>query len=466
MYEQRRFPRLSWIAIAGGLAWLWVAAADSPLTLVLTLPVGGLLLSTGIGLLLWPGDFRITQTMALGGALAVLATLPMALAVGALPALLLGLFGAAAMLVSGAAAVYQEPWLPGVPKPEPGLGLSAMVCADEVVLGFEQFNVALPTGHDGARMVDEVHHARQLYAERGWLEDPASFHVEPPPLDDPRIRTRRRGGVGFEHVTYESGYAPHPDEPGRDRWLGYAPNRTGHAWLLRHREGQRPWLICSNGFRTGHAPVDVRLFREYHETLGLNVLMPVLPLHGPRRIGRLSGDGFLSGEVMDTVHGVAQAIWDLRRLIGWVRAEGAPAVGTLGLSLGGFATSLLVGIEGGLAAVIAGIPVADLPRVFWRHGPKLQLDYLRHVDVDEALVAEIMHPISPLAFAPRVPYPGRMIFGGVSDRLVPPDHVRDLAEHWEHPRTVWYQGGHLTFWRDPRVKAGVDATLREAKLTA
>jgi len=465
MYEQRRFPRLSWIPIMGGAVWLWAAAQHGALALALTLPVGGLLLASGIGLLLWAGDFRITQTMALGGALALVATIPMMFAVGPLLGLLLGAFGAASMLVSGAAAVYQEPFLPGVPKPDAGLPLAAKVSADEVVLGLEQFSVGLPIGHDGRRMVAEVRDARALFEERGWIEDPVGYHAEPPPLTQPSIRIAHSGGIAYEHLRYDSEYEPHDGEPGRDRWLGYGPNRTAHAWLLRHRDGQRPWLICNNGFRTGLAPVDVRIFRHYHEALGLNVLMPVLPLHGPRRVGRMSGDGFLSGEVMDTVHAVAEAIWDLRRLIGWVRLEGAPAIGTLGLSLGGFTTALLAGVQDGLATSIAGIPVADIPRIFFRHGPKMQLDYLRHQEVDDALVSTVMTPISPLAVAPLVPHAGRMIFGGISDRLVPPDHIRDLAEHWEHPRTVWYQGGHLTFGRDPRVQAGIDATLRDAKLT-
>jgi dienelactone hydrolase len=100
------------------------------------------------------------------------------------------------------------------------------------------------------------------------------------------------------------------------------------------------------------------------------VLIPVLPLHGPRRIGRMSGDGFLSGNVLDTIHAEAQAVWDARRLIGWARAEGAPLVGVHGLSLGGYTTALLASLQEGLSCVIAGIPVADLARTFWRHGPR------------------------------------------------------------------------------------------------
>ena len=93
--------------------------------------------------------------------------------------------------------------------------------------------------------------------------------------------------------------------------------------------------------------LDLRAFGHYHKILGLNVLIPVLPLHGPRRIGRRSGDGFLGGEVLDTVHAETQAIWDIRRMIGWLRGQGALSVGATGLSLGGYTTALLAGIEAG-----------------------------------------------------------------------------------------------------------------------
>jgi len=465
MYEQRRFPRLAWVSIAAGVVWFWIAAQHGLPTLIFTLPAGGLLLAAGVAHLLWPGDVRISQTMALGGLLAALGGLPMMLVVGFSTGLALSAVGIVSLLAAGAAAVYVEPWLPGVPKPEPGLALAARVAADEVVLGLEQFSVGLPIGSDLQRLVGEIRDANELFQARGWIDEPASYHVAPPALVAPRLRAAHSGRIAYEHLSYESEYAPHADEPGRDRWLGYGPNRTGHAYVLRHRDGDRPWLVCSNGYRSGHPGLDARLFARYHEELGLNVLMPVLPLHGPRRVGRLSGDGFLGGEILDSIHAETQAIWDLRRLINWIRAEGAPRVGVLGLSLGGFTTALLAGIESGLEAAVAGIPVADLARIFWRHGPKLQLAYLAHARIDQAFVANLMRPVSPLAVAPLVPHPGRMIFGGVSDRLVPPDHIRDLAAHWDHPRTVWYQGGHLSFWLDPRVQTGIDATLADAKLS-
>ena len=69
-----------------------------------------------------------------------------------------------------------------------------------------------------------------------------------------------------------------------------------------------------------------------------------------------------------------------------------------------YTTALLAGIEAGLACAVAGIPVADLARIFWRHGPPLQLRYLAGLGIDEARVGEMMTVVSPLAFEPRVPF--------------------------------------------------------------
>ena len=466
MREQRRWPRLSWIPIATGLGWLWWTSQAGFWTFLLTLPAGGALLASGVALLLWPGDRRIPQTMAGAAVLGALLALPVAAAVGLPTGLLLMTMCGACFTVAGASAVGQEPLQPGVPAPELDWALAAKVGVDEAILGAEQLAGEFPSGRDIRRLSQELQQACDIFAQHGWLADPVSYHVAPPPLEHVDIRGERSGKLTFEHLSFESLYEPHPDEPGRERWLGYRPTRTAHVWLLRHREGNRPWLVCNNGYRMGTPLMDLRIFGRYHHELGLNLAIPVLPLHGPRRIGRMSGDGFLSGQTLDTVHAEAQAMWDIRRLIGWLRAAGAPGVGAYGLSLGGYTTALLACLEEGLACAIAGVPVTDFARIFWRHGPKLQLDYLDHVGTGQEDVRQVLRVISPLVLEPLVPKPGRMIFSGVADRLVPPDHARDLAEHWGHPRTVWYQGAHCTFGLDARVHAGVDATLREAKLIA
>ena len=305
-----------------------------------------------------------------------------------------------------------------------------------------------------ARIRTEVGAALELYRERGWLEKPETFHPQPPPVADPAIRSVRLLGLRYEHLSFESEYEPDPDDPGRERWLSYTRNRRAHAWILRHSDEGRPWIVCVHGYQMGDPWIDLRAFyaTRLHRELGLNVICPVLPLHGPRRMSWRSGDGFF-GDHLDTVHAEAQAMWDLRRILGWIRRDARPAIGVYGLSLGGYNAALLASLEGELACVVAGLPVTDFTRIGWRHLPPLLIRQAERLGVVRDEVQLVLSVVSPLVLSPRVPVERRYIFGATADRLVPPDQVRDLWEHWEHPRIAWYMGSHLSFRWEPEVRS-------------
>jgi hypothetical protein len=157
-------------------------------------------------------------------------------------------------------------------------------------------------------------------------------------------------------------------------------------------------------------------------------------------------------------------MWDLRRLLAWVRERSDAPTGVYGLSLGGYTASLLACLDEQLACVIAGIPATDFARVFWRHGGPWQERAALHVGLTQELMTDVLRVVSPLALTPKVPREHRAIFGGISDRLVPADQVRDLWRHWEQPRIEWYQGSHLTLSMHRGVRALTEQTLRGAGL--
>lgn len=157
-------------------------------------------------------------------------------------------------------------------------------------------------------------------------------------------------------------------------------------------------------------------------------------------------------------------MWDIRRLLSWIRSQSPPRVGVYGLSLGGYNTALLASLESDLACAIAGIPAADFSRLTWRHGARLQILYAERMGLVHDEVSDVMRVISPLVLKPRVPKQRRYLFGGVADRLVPAEQVRDLWLHWDRPRIVWYQGAHLTFRMHPEVDRLFQDALRESNL--
>jgi len=202
--------------------------------------------------------------------------------------------------------------------------------------------------------------------------------------------------------------------------------------------------------------------RWLHERLGLNVFIPVMPLHGPRRIGMRSGDQFLDGNPLDLLYAETQALWDLRRALAWIRSqEDKPRIGVLGYSLGGYNTALLAQYEGDVEFAIAGIPPTDLAAAIFRHTPPAHRDYLGAHGLNLDRYRRLLQPVSPLAKPPLLDRDRLYIFAGVADRVVLPQQSMDLSRHWQVP-IQWYQGSHLSVRRESLVKLHIEAAMQRA----
>jgi hypothetical protein len=302
-----------------------------------------------------------------------------------------------------------------------------------------------------------------MFRRRGWLADPTAYHRPPPPLADDEVAWSRGRSLGtsYERLTFDSEFTPRSGEPGGDRWRSFGPNATAAATILRHPGPPRPWVVGIHGFCMGFPMTDFRGLHAklLHRELGLNVAIPVLPLHGSRRVTRISGEPFLSFDLMNAVHGMAQSVWDIRRLISWIRAQGAPAVSVYGVSLGGYLTALLTGLEDGLSSVVAGIPVTDFPALFHEHSPRhVRARTLAH-EIMGGTAEEVFTVVSPFSFAPRVEADRRFVFAGYGDRLALPSQARRLWDHWDEPRMLWYAGDHVGYLWSRQVRDFLRASL-------
>ena len=212
----------------------------------------------------------------------------------------------------------------------------------------------------------------------------------------------------------------------RPSWASFERNRTTSAWLLEHDDGPRPWLIGVHGFGTGAPVADMITFRAQHlfHELGWNVAAIVLPVHGSRRPSRIGGEDFLGFDMMNCVHALSQSVWDVRRLLSWVRTPRPAAVALHGVSLGGYVASLTSCFEGELDAVVAGIPVCDFPALFAQQAPR----HVRDRAIEHRILdgnAEVVHRVvSPLAMPCLVPHERRSIFAGLGDRWRCPPRPR------------------------------------------
>ena len=351
-----------------------------------------------------------------------------------------------------------------LPVALPTLALAAQAFRDEIVL--TAFRVFRPVSDTPVfeRINREVRAAIEFYGQQGYLDKPEEFFVAPPPLTDVTVRAVKTRGRAYQRMVFDSGYEPKAGDPGRERWMGYTANNREYALLLRHRE-PRPWLVCVHGAVMGRGLLDLTLFRAWHlhEDLGLNVVLPVLPLHGPRARGLPEGAAFPGEDVLDNVHATAQAVWDVRRLLSWIRAEEPDSpIGLNSISLGGYITSLVASLEDGLTCAILGVPVADMTELLSRHAGMRRSDPRRET---VALAEPLGRMVSPLSLTPRVPMAGRFIYAGIADQLVHPrEQVVRLWKHWGRPEIVWYRGGHTGFFQSRPVQRFVNAALVQSGL--
>jgi hypothetical protein len=351
-----------------------------------------------------------------------------------------------------------------LPLARPTLALAAHALRDEIVLAGLRMHRPLSDPQGFERITEEVVAALAFYRGQGWLDQPEGFFAAPPPVRYVKVTPVKGRRRSLQRVVFDSGYAPHRGEPGAERWLGYTANNREYALMLRHR-GPRPWLVCVHGTEMGRGLIDLRLFRAWdlHERLGLNVILPVLPMHGPRARGLPKGAVFPGEDVLDDVHATAQSVWDIRRLLAWIRrAEPDSPIGLNGMSLGSYIASLVASLEEGLTCAILGVPVADLVELLGRHAGLARDDPRRHT---LALAEPIGRMISPLSLVPRVPMQGRFIYAGIADQLVHPRaQTFRLWEHWGRPQIVWYPGGHAGFFRSRPVQRFIGDALVQSGL--
>jgi pimeloyl-ACP methyl ester carboxylesterase len=293
-------------------------------------------------------------------------------------------------------------------------------------------------GHD--ERMSALEGIARLYEAPEHFSDPDTFFVPPAPVA-PRIdRAGRLGGDGeVLDAVWDSGYSPFCDRVAA-RWQAHEANRTAVARLLSHRDRARPAIVLLHGYLGGSFAVERRCWpvRRWFDA-GADVVLGVLPFHGARRtLGRRPL--FPSSDPRFTVEGFRQAVHDLRALLGWLRRRGAPGVGVMGMSLGGYTAALLATVEPSLAFAVALVPFVSIAE-FAREGGRLVGSAEQQRAQFEAL--EGAHRVvSPLARAARIPADRIVVVAGESDRITPAPHARRLAEHLG-ARFETFPGGHI-----------------------
>ena len=302
-----------------------------------------------------------------------------------------------------------------LPIARPTIALAAQAFRDEVVLMGLKARRPVSRPDVFERITREVAAALEFYGDRGWLDNPKRFFAAPPPLPDVTVRKVKGRKRSFYRMSFDSGYTAaagrtgcatvaelHRKQPrvravapppataalaGVCAWDGNGPGRNGSRSVPRLEVARRAWTERRHAGAPDARPP------------------------GPRPAeGRgVSGRGHPRRRACD-----GQAVWDVRRLLSWIRRqEPESQIGLNGLSLGGYIAALVASLETGLTCAILGVPVADLVGLLGRHSGLGRDDPRRQT-------MELAEPIgrmtSPLSLAPLVPMRGRFIYAGVADQ--------------------------------------------------
>jgi hypothetical protein len=325
--------------------------------------------------------------------------------------------------------------------------LAAEALVDDALMAAFRLSVANRPPHVISKIAAEVDAATKVFDRHGWFDDPASYYEAPPPLreKDVDVVPDRLGRLKIERLTFASGYTPRADEPGIERWEHYKHNHTAHAWVLRHRGGDRPWLVINHGASMGWTLADLTVFRaaRLHHDLQLNLVFPVMPFHGPRARRSPLTMQLPVEDPVDTVHAIAQSVWDTRRLITWIRGQSDQPIAVHGLSLGTFPASLVAAVEPDLASLTVGVPAVSLSDLYVHHLParlRRRPEIIEFVEDSK----DLLSVVSPLSVEPLVPRDRRFVYAASDDRVTDPvSQAHRLWVHWDRPEILWFRGGHV-----------------------
>ena len=281
------------------------------------------------------------------------------------------------------------------------------------------------------------------------------------PLDHTaRFRRTLRGGVAIARE-FTTGYRPYA---GLEPHMGVRAAGTD-TLLVEHwmHEPQNPTatVVALHGFTMGYPRMDAfAMFAGQFFERGFDVALVTLPFHGRRtpKDARFSGERFAVPHVAKLADAARQAIYETHLLLCWLRKTVDAPVGLLGLSLGGYLSSLMAGLTDDLDFVVPMVPPVCIGDLAWRFFSTSRAR--GQGDAPAYTLGELraMYRVhSPLTFPLRVERRRALIIAGRGDRIVPPEHPHALWEHWGRPAIHWFSGSHLApFGRDRIVAAVVD----------
>jgi dienelactone hydrolase len=290
---------------------------------------------------------------------------------------------------------------------------------------------------------------QEMYAHNELLSDSELFYRAP--SSPRRFRLQKLndlsdGGERFR-LRFESTYQTF-DDAFCDEFGCHTANADVSAHVWRHHDLDRPTVICLHCWCGGYLRIEERIFaarRLYEERY--NVVVVTLPFHGERTPtdALFSGQFFPSPDLRRTNEAFGQAVSDVSLLTNWLRDEGfAGPIGLMGISLGGYVTSLLASLSDTYDFAVPIIAPASFADILWWHGTgRDSQSRFASIGVDREFLRDVWAVHCPLSYELEIPKERVLIVAGAGDEVVRPAQSLALWKHWDEPELRWFAGSHL-----------------------
>ncbi|HEY3861247.1 MAG TPA: alpha/beta fold hydrolase [Verrucomicrobiae bacterium] len=233
----------------------------------------------------------------------------------------------------------------------------------------------------------------------------------------------------------------------------FAENNVVHGRFY-HCSGnwqRRPCVVMLHGWNDviDHSirfPLAARQFNRH----GINAATLELPYHFQRRPRQLGAWGnFLCPDLLRMVEAARQAVAESRAFAQWLRQEGCPAVGLVGVSLGGWLAGLAVSHDARFACAVLMEPAARLDAlvesaVFCR-GIRLALG-------GQPLPAMNLNLTS---VRPVISKENILIIESIYDLFVPAEITEELWRAWGQPEIWRLSHSHISILMAPGLYARI-----------
>lgn len=281
-----------------------------------------------------------------------------------------------------------------------------------------------------------------------WSDNKKLFFTAPdkiPAVQSNLVHGLKDGTIIDLH--FETSYQ-HQNPAAAEIFNQFVENKTVRARYWQHTETAKGTIVALHGWTMGDQRLNSLAFLPGHfYKLGYDVVLMELPFHGRRKPKHLSQDEvdaiFPGSDLALTNEVIGQFIHDLRSLKLFLSQYGAPKIGVIGMSLGGYFGSLWAALDE-LEFCIPIVPMVSMSDIAWKAVSKMSnFAEMKKQGLNKKTLERAYALHCPLSHQQATATDRILILAGLADNIVPSSHPRALWNHWGKPEMNWFRGGHM-----------------------